>query len=213
MSIDSVMLSSRLVLCCPFLLLPSVFPSLRVFPNESVLCIRWPKYWSFIFSKSPSSVYSGLISFRIDWFDLFAVQGTLKNPLQYNSKASVLWRSAFYIVQLLHVCVTTGKIRALTIPTIVSQVMSLFFNMLSKLVIHLLSRRKLFYFHGYSHSPQCFWAQESQICHCFHFLSSICLELMGPDAMIFFFFFLMLSFKLSFSLSSFTLIKEFFSFS
>ena len=115
MSIESVMPSNHLILCCPFLLLPSIFPSIRVFSNESVLHIRWPKYWSFSFSISPSNTYSGLISFRMDWFDLLAVQGTLKSLLQHHSsKASILWHSAFFIVQLSHPYMTTGKTIALT---------------------------------------------------------------------------------------------------
>ena len=110
MSIKSVMASSHLILCRPLLLLPSIFPSIRVFSNESALCIRWPKYWSCSFSISPSSEYSGLISFRMDWLDLLAVQGTLKSLLQYHSsKASILLSSAFFIVQLSHPCMTTGK--------------------------------------------------------------------------------------------------------
>ena len=127
MSIGSVMLSNRLIFCCPLLLLPSIFPSIRVFSNESAFCIRWPKYWSFSFSISPSNDYSGLISFRIDWFDLLAVQGTLKSLLQHhNSKASILWRSAFFMVQLSCPYMTTGKTTALTIQTFVSKVMSAF---------------------------------------------------------------------------------------
>ena len=115
MSIESVMPSNHLILCCPLLLLPSVFPSIRVFSNESVLRIRWPKYWSFSFSISPSNEYSRLISFRIDWLDLFAVQGTLKSLFQHHSlKASVLWFSAFFLVQLSHTYMTTGKTIALT---------------------------------------------------------------------------------------------------
>ena len=115
MSIELVMPSNHLNLCRPLLLLPSIFPSIRVFSDESVLCIRWPKYWSFSFSISPSNEYSGEISFRIDWLDLLAVQGTLKSLLQHhNSKASVLQCSAFFIVQLSHPCMTTGKTVALT---------------------------------------------------------------------------------------------------
>ena len=115
MSIQSVMPSNHLILCCPPLLLPSIFPSIRVFSNESVLLIRWPKYWNFSFNISPSSIYSGLISFRIDWLDLFAVQGTLKSLFQHHSsKASILWHSAFFIVQLSHPYITTGKTIALT---------------------------------------------------------------------------------------------------
>ena len=125
MSIKSVLPSNHLILCQPLLLLPSIFPSIRVFFNESVLCIRWPKYWSFSFSISPSSEYSGLISFRIDWFDLFAVQGILKRLLQHHSlKASILRRSAFLMVQISHLYMTTGKTTALTIWSFISKVMS-----------------------------------------------------------------------------------------
>ena len=132
MSIDSVMPSNHLILCHPLLLLPSIFPSIRVFSNESALHIMWPKYWSFTFSINPSNEYSGLISFRIDWFDLLEVQETLKGLLQHHgSKASVLWHSAFFMVQLLHPYMTTGKTIALTIWTFVSKVISLLFNMLS----------------------------------------------------------------------------------
>ena len=130
-SIESVMPSNHLILCRPLLLPPSIFPSNRVFSNESVLCIRWPKYWSFSFSISPSNEYSGLIYFRIDLLDLLAVQGTLKSLLQYHSsKASVLWHSAFCIVQLSHPYMTTGKTIALTRWTFVGKAMSLLFNML-----------------------------------------------------------------------------------
>ena len=129
------MLSNHLILCRSLLLLPSIISSIRIFSNESVLHIKWSKYWSFSFSISPSNEYSGLISFRIDWFDLLAVQGTLKSLLQYHSsKASVLWRSAFFIVQLSHPYMTTRKIIALTRQTFVGKVMSLLFNMLSRLV-------------------------------------------------------------------------------
>ena len=135
MSIELVMPSNYPILCCPLLLLPSIFPSIRVFSNESVLHIRWPKYWSFSFSVSPSNEYSGLISFKIDWLDLLAVQGTLKSLLQpHSSKASILLRSSFFIVQLSHTYMTTGKIIALTRQTFVGNVMSLLFNMLSRLV-------------------------------------------------------------------------------
>ena len=133
MSIESVMPFNHLILCRP-LLLPSVFPSIRVFSSESALCIKWPKYWSF--NLSPSNEYSGLISFRMDWFDLLAIPGTLKNLLQkHNSKASVLCLSAFFIVQLSHPYTTTGKTIALTIRTFVGKVMSLLLNILSRLVI------------------------------------------------------------------------------
>ena len=128
MSIESVMPSNHLILCCPLILLPSIFPSIRVFSNESVLHTRWPKYWSFSFSISPSDKYSGLISFRMDWFDLLAVQGTLKTLLQhYSSKASILQHSAFSIVQLSHPYMTTGKTIALTIRTFVGKVVSLLY--------------------------------------------------------------------------------------
>ena len=136
MSIESVMPSSHLILCCPLLLLPSIFPSISVFSNESALCIRWPKYWSFSFNISPSNEHPGLISFRMDRLDLLAVQGTLKSLLQHhNSKASVLQCSAFFIVQLSHSYMTTGKTIALTKQTFVGKVMSLPFNMLSRLFI------------------------------------------------------------------------------
>ena len=135
MSIKSVMPSNHLILCRSLLLLPPIFPSISVFSKESVLCMRWPKYWSFSFSISPSNEYLGLISSRIDWFDLLAVQGTLKSLLQHHSsKASVLQHSAFLIVQLSHPYMTTGKTIALTIQTFVGKVMSLLFNMLSRLV-------------------------------------------------------------------------------
>ena len=143
MSIVSVMPSNHLSLCHPLLLLPSIFPSIRVFSTESALCIRWPKYCSFSFNISPSNEHSGLISFSIDWLDLLAVQGTLKSLLQHHSsKASILWRSAFFTVQLSHSYMTTGKTIALTRWTFVGQVMSLLFNMLSRLVITFLPRSK-----------------------------------------------------------------------
>ena len=141
MSIESVMPSSHLILCRPLLLLPSIFPSIRVFSNESVLYIRWPKYWSF--SISPANEYSGLISFRIDWFDFLAVQGTLKSLLQHHSsKASILQHSAFFMVHLSHPYTTTGKTIALTRWTFVSKVMSLLFNTLSRFVITFLPKSK-----------------------------------------------------------------------
>ena len=135
--------SNHLILCHSLLLLPSVFPSIRFFSNESVLRIRWPKYWSLSFSINPSNEYSGLISFRMDWLDLLAVQGTLKSLLQnYSSKAPILWCSAFFIVQLSHPYMTTGKIIALTIQTFVGKVMSLLFHMLSRFVRAFLPRSK-----------------------------------------------------------------------
>ena len=140
MSIESVMPPNHLILCYPLLHLPSFFPSIRVFSNESALRIRWPKYWSFSFNISPSSEHPGLISFRMDWLDLLAVQGTLKSLLQHHSsKASVLLCSAFFIVQLSHPYMTTGKTIALTRRTFVGKIMSLLFNMLSRLVIIVLN--------------------------------------------------------------------------
>ena len=136
MSIESVMPSSHLVLCRPLLLLLSIFPSIRIFSDESALRIRWPKYWCFSFSISPSNEHPGLISFRMDWLDLLAVQGTLKSLVKHHSsKASILWCSAFFTVQLSHPYMTSGKTIVLTRQTFVGKVMSLFFNMLSKLVI------------------------------------------------------------------------------
>ena len=143
MSIESVMPSNHLILYRPLLLLPSIFPSIRVFTNESALPIRWPKYWSFSFNISPSNEYTGMISFKMDWLDLLAVQGTLKSFLQHHSsKASILQCSAFFTVQLSHPYMTTGKTRALTRQTFVGKVMSLIFNMLSRLVITFLPRSK-----------------------------------------------------------------------
>ena len=143
MAINSVMPSNHLILCHPLLLLPSIFLSIKVFSNELALCIRWPVYWSFSFSISPSNEYSGLTSFRMDWFDPLAVQGTLKSLLQHHSsKASTLWCSAFLMVQLSHPYMTTGKTIALTRRTFVGKVMSLLFNMLSRLVIAFLPRSK-----------------------------------------------------------------------
>ena len=142
MSIELVMPSNHLILCLP-LLLPSVFPSIRVFSSESAVHIRWPKYWSFSLNISPSNDYLGLISFRMDWLDLLAVQGSLKSLLQHHSsKASILWHSAFFRVQLSHPYMTTGKTIALTRQTFVGKIMSLFFNMLSRLVITFLPRSK-----------------------------------------------------------------------
>ena len=136
MSTESVMPSNHLILCCPLLLLPSIFPSIRVFSNESALHIKWPRYWSFSFNISPSNEHPGLVSFRMDCLDLLAVQGTLKSLLQHHSsKASILRRSALFTVQLSHPYMTTGKTIALTRWTFVDKVMSLLFNMLSRLVI------------------------------------------------------------------------------
>ena len=136
--------SSHLILCRPLLLLPPVPPSIRVFSNESPLCIRWPKYWSFSFSISPSKECPGPISFRMDWLDLLAVQGTLKSLLQHHSsKASIFWRSAFFTLQLSHPYMTTGKTRAWTRRTFVGKVISLLFNMLSRFVLTFLHVTKL----------------------------------------------------------------------
>ena len=159
MSIELVIPSNYLILCHTLVLLPSVFPSIGVFSNESVLCIRWPKLWSFSFSISPSNGYSGLISFRIDWFDLFAVQGTLKSLLQHHSsKASILWCSVFFIVQLSHPYMTTGKTIALTRWTFINKVMSLLFNILLRLVITFLPRSKRLLISWCSHHMQWFWS-------------------------------------------------------
>ena len=159
MSIELVMPSNHLILCHPLLLLPSFFPSIRVFSNESVLHIRWSKYWSFSFSISPSNGYSGLISFRMDWLELLAVQGTLKSLLQHHSsKASILWHPAFFIVQLSHPYVTTGKTIALTRQAFVGKVMSLLLTMLSRLVITFLPRSKRLLISCYSHHLQWFWS-------------------------------------------------------
>ena len=136
MSIESVMPTKHLFLCHPLLLLPSIFPSIRIFSNESAPCTRWPKYWSFSFNITPSNEHTGLISFRMDWLDLLVVQGTLKSPLQHHSsKASILPCSAFFIAQLSHPYVTTGKTITLTRQTFVGKVLSLLFNMLSRLMI------------------------------------------------------------------------------
>ena len=141
MAIESMMPSNHLILYCPLLLLPSIFPSIRIFSNESALCIRWPKYRSFSFNINPSNEHPGLISFRMDWLDLLAVQGTLKSLLQHpSSKASIFRHSAFFIVQLSHPYMTTGKTIALIRWTFIGKVMSLLFNMLSRLVITFLQR-------------------------------------------------------------------------
>ena len=193
MSIESVMPSNHLILCHSLLLLPSIFPIIRVFSNESDLRIRWPKCWSF--SISPSSEYSGLMSFRMNWLDLLAVQGTLKSLLQhYSSIASILWCSAFFIVQLSHPYMNTGITIALTRWTFVDKDMSLLFNMLSRFVIAFLPRSKRLLI-------SCLQLQSAVILEPKKMKSvtvsivspSICHEVMGPDAMIFIFW--MLSFK------------------
>ena len=187
MSVELVMSSNHLILCHPILLLPSIFPSIRVFSNDLVLRIRWPRYWSF--SISPSNEYSVLVSFRINWFDLLAVQWTLESLLllqHHSSKASILWCSAFFMVQLSHPYMTTGKTIALTTWIFVSKVMSLLSIMLSRFV------------HSFPFKEQAslnfmaavtvrndFKAQESKICHCFHcWGKSVCDEVMGLDALI-----------------------------
>ena len=173
MSIKSVMTSNHLILCHPLLLLPSIFSSIRVFSNESILCIRWPKYWSFSFNISPSNEHPGLISFGMDWLDLLAVQGTLKSLLKHHSsKASILQHSAHFIVQLSHPCMTTGKTIALTRQTFVGKVMSLLLNMLSRLVIAFPPRSKHLLI-SWLQSPSCSdcGAQKNKVCHCFHCFS------------------------------------------
>ena len=162
--------SNYLILCHPLLFPLSIFSSIKVFSNESVLRIRWPKYWSFSFSTSPSNEYSELISFRMDWLDLLAVQGILKSLLQHHtSKASLLRHSAFFIVQLSHPYMTAGKTIALTRWTFVGKVMSLLLNMLSRLVITFLPRSKCLLI-SWLQSPSTviFGAQENKVCHCFH---------------------------------------------
>ena len=196
--------SNHLILCHPLLLLPPIPPSIRVFSNESTLCIRWPKYWNFSFSISPSNEHSGVISFRMDWLDLLAAQGTLKSLLQHHSsKASILWHSAFFTVQISHSYMTTGKTIALTRWTFVGKGLSLLFNMLSRLVITFLLRSKHLLI-SWLQSPSAVILEPKKInsLTVSTFSPSICLEVMGPDVMIFVFW--MLSFKPTFSLSSFT---------
>ena len=201
MSIESVMPSSHLVLCRPLLLLPSVSPSISVFFSESALHIRWPKYWSYQYF-GPSNEYLGLISFRIDWLDLFAVQRTLKSLLQcHSSKASILWCSAFFMVQLSQPCMTARKTIALTRQTFVGKVMSL----LCRFVIAFLPRSKCLNFMASVTICSDFGASQNKVCHCFH-SPSICHEVMGPDIMILVFW--ILSFMPAFSFSSFTLSRS-----
>ena len=190
--------SNHLVLCCPLLLLPSIFPSIGVFSSESVLRIRWPKYWSFSFSNSPSNEYPGLTSFRIDWLDqlytftlLFhlEVQGTLRSLLQHHSsKASILQCSAFFMVQLSHPYMTTAKTIALTRPTFAGKVMSLLFNMVSRVVIHFIQGASIFLLHGLR-SPSAMILEPKKIKSVTVSIvsPSICHEVMGPDAVIFIF--------------------------
>ena len=193
MSIESVMPSSHLILCRPFLLLPSIFPSIRVFSNESVLLIRWPKYWSFSFNISPSNEHPGPISLRMGWLDLLVVQGTLRRLLQYHSsKASILQCSAFFIVQLSHPYMTTGKTIALTRRTFVGKVVSLFVNMLSRLVIAFLPRSKHLLI-SWLQSPSAVILQPKKMKSITVSIvfPSICHEVMELDAMIFIFLFAM----------------------
>ena len=169
MSIELVMPFNHFILRHPLILMLSIFPSIRVFSNESVLCIRWPKYWSFSFSISPSNEYSGMISFRIDWYDLLAAKENLKSLLQHHSsKASILWHSTFFMVQLSHPYMTTGKTIALTRWTFVGKGMSLFFNMLFKSVIAFLPRSKCLLI-SWLQSPSAVISELKKIfCHCFH---------------------------------------------
>ena len=168
LSIQLVMPSNHLILCCPLLLLPSIFLSIRVFSNESVPCIRWPKYWHFSVSISPSSEYSGLISFRMDWLNLLAVQGTLESAPTPQFKSIILQCSVFFTVQLSHPYMTTGKTIALTRQTFVGKVMSLLLNMLSRLVIIFPKSQCLFI--SWLHSPSAVILEPPKIvCHCFHF--------------------------------------------
>ena len=204
---ELLMPSSHLILCRPLFLLPPIPPSIRIFSSESVLRIRWPEFWSFSFSISPSNEHSGLISFRMDWLDLFAVQGTLKSLLQHHSsKASILWHSTFFIVQLSHPCITTGKTIALTRWTLVGKVMSLLFNMLSRFVITFLPSNNSFNF--MAAVTICSILEPPKI-KSVTVSPSICHEVIGLDAMVLVFW--MLSFKPTFSLSSFTFIKRLFS--
>ena len=209
MSIQSVTPSSHLILCRPILLLPTIPPSIRVFSNESTLHMRWPKYWSFSFNISPSDEHPGLVSFRMAWLDLLAVQGTLKSLLQHHtSKASILRLSAFFTVQLSRPYTTTGKTIALTRQTFVGKVMSLLFNMLSRLVITFLPRSKRLLI-SWLQSPSAVILEPQQIKSdtVFTVSPSISHEVMGPDAVIFVFW--MLSFKPTFSLYSFTFKEAF----
>ena len=207
-SIKLVMPSNHLILCRPLLLLPPIPPSIRGFSNESTLRIRWPKYWSFSLSISPSNKHPGLVSFRVDWLDLLAAQGTLKSLLQHHSsKASILWHSAFFIVQLSHPYMTTGKTIALTRRTFVGKGMSLLLNMLSRLVITFLPRSKRLLI-SWLQSPSAVILEPPKI-KSDTVSPSISHEVMAPDAMIFVSW--MLSFKPTFSLSTFTFIKRLFS--
>ena len=205
--IESVMPSNHLILCHPFLLLPSIFPSIRAFSNESALHIMWPKYWSFSFNIIPSNEHPGLISFRMDWLDLLAVQGTLKSLLQHHSsKAWILQLSAFFIVQLSHPYMTTGKTIPLTRRIFVCKVMSLLFNMLSRLIITFLSRSKCLLISWLQSPSVVILEPKKVVCYCFPIY---CHEVMGPGAMTFVFW--MLNFKPTLLHSSFTFTKRLFS--
>ena len=187
MSIELMMPSNHcLIFCCPLLLMPSTLPSIRVFSNELALCIRWPKYWGFSFSISPANDYSGLVSFRLDWFDLLAVQGTLKSLLQHHSsKASILWHSASFMVPLSHLYMTTGKTIALTVRIFVGKVMSLLFNTLSRFIIAFLPRIKhLLISWLQSSSSVILESKKIKSLTVSTVSPSICHEMMGPDAMI-----------------------------
>jgi len=202
------MSSNHIIPCPPLLFLPSTFPSIRVFPNVSIRCIRWPKYWSSSFNISPSNKYSWLISFRKDWLDLLAVQGTLKILLQHHSsKALICWCTVFFVVQLSHPYMTTGKTIALTRWTFVSKVMPLLFNMLSRLVITFLPRSKRLLI-SWLQSTSAMILKPPKIKSA-TVSPSICYEVMRLDAMILVFW--ILNFKPNFSLSSFTCIKRLFS--
>ena len=211
MSIELVMPSNHLILCCSLLLLPSIFLSIRVFSNESALCISWPKYWSYSFNISPSNENPGLISFRVDWMDLLAVQGTLKSILQHHSsKASIIQHSAFFIVQLSHPYMTTGRSIALTRQTFVDKVMSLLFNMLSRLVITFLPRSKCILISWLqSLSAVILEPRKIKSSTVSTVSPSICHDVMGLNAMILAFW--ILNCKPTFSLSYFTFIKGLFS--
>ena len=210
MSVESVMPSNHLILCHPLLLVVSIFPRIKVFSNESVLHIRWPKYWSFSFNISPSNKYSELISFRMDLLDLLAVQGTRKSLLQHqSSKASILQCSAFFIVQFSHPYMTTGKTIPLTKWTFVGKVISLLFNMLSRLVIGFLPRSKCLHFMAAITICSDFGAQKNKVSHCFHCFPIYLPWSDGTRCHILALW--MLSFTLTFSLSSFTFIKRLFS--
>ena len=207
MSIELVIQSNHFILCHPLLLSSSIFPSIRVFSNESACCIRWPKYWSY--SISPSSEYSGLISFQIDWIGLLAVQGTLRSLLQHHSlKASILQPSAFFMVQLTHPYMTAGKTKALAVQMFIGKVMSLLYNMLSRFIIAFLPRRKHLLISWLQSPSIVILEPEKRKSVCFHFLPIYLPWNNGTRYMIIVFW--MLSFKPAFSFSSFTVFKRLF---